>query len=183
MQKRRTASRRPLASVADLGALWSGLELPRPLLGLSNRMACDDGVEATRVENIAGRERRLALHRLLSVRLGAQRLGAEIDGLNRRAAQGELSSLVARAFAHRRMAAPSMAEIDEAAEWARTEHARARRLSLPRSMLARVLEVFVLLDRGVYLEDRGFEVSVGTAFASSASARNLAVVGTRPARG
>src|ERR1019366_2326655 len=103
-------------------------------------------------ENVAGRERRLALHRLLSARVGALRLGAEIDGLNRRAAQGDLSSLVARAFGHRGLAMPSSPEIEAAAAWARTEHARARRLSLPRSMLARVLEVFVLLDRAVYLE-------------------------------
>ena len=46
-------------------------------------------------------------------------------------------------------------------------------------MLARVLEVFVLLDRAVYLEERGFTVSVGTAFASSVSARNLGLVGWR----
>ena len=37
--------------------------------------------------------------------------------------------------------------------------------------LARVLEVFVLLDRALYLEERGFSVSVGTVFGSNVSAR------------
>jgi hypothetical protein len=179
LQKRRAASRRPLVLALGSQEWGSALDLPRPLLGLSNLTARDDGVEATREENVAGRERRLALHRLLSVRLGALRFGAEIDGLNRRAAQGELSSLVARAFEHRGLGVPSAAEIDGAATWARAEHARARRLSLPRSMLARALEVFVLLDRAVYLEERGFAVSVGTVFASRFSARNLGLVGSR----
>ena len=40
-------------------------------------------------------------------------------------------------------------------------------------MLARVLEVFVLLDRALYLEERDFEVTVGALFPKSISARNL----------
>jgi hypothetical protein len=104
------------------------------------------------------------------------RLGAEIDGLNRRVAQRDLSFLVARAFARRGAPAPSGAAIDEAARWAREAHARARRLSLPRALLARVLEVYVLLDRATVLERRGFAVRVGTAFPTEVSARNLALV-------
>ena len=176
LQKRRAASRAPLVASP---ALESALDLPRPLLGLSNLTTRDDGVEATRADNLAGRQRRLALHRLLSLRLGPMRLGSEIDGLNRRAAHGELALLVTRAFQHRGLAMPSAAEIDAASAWARAEHARFRRLSLPRSMLARVLEVFVLLDRALYLEERGFVVSIGTVFAERVSARNLALVATR----
>lgn len=183
LQKRRQASRRPMAAPSDpangLGSSRSALDLPRAMLGLSNLTARDDGVEATRSDNLAARERRLALHRLLSARTGALRFGAEIDGLNRRAAHGPLVSLVARAFGRRGMELPSKEELDEAGRWARVEHARARRLSLPRSMLARVLEVFVLLDRGVHLEERGFDVTAGTVFEPSVSARNLALVGRR----
>ena len=156
LQKRRAASRRPLVSGHAFG---DALDLPRPMLGLSNLTARDEGVEATRADNLAGRLRRLALHRLLSSRVGSLRLGAEIDGLNRRAAHGELASLVARAFEHAGLDMPSRSEIEEAAAWARAAHARSRRLSLPRSMLARVLEVFVALDRAVYLEERGFTAS------------------------
>jgi len=173
LQKRRAEARRPLCDAPD------ALTLPRALLGLSNLTPGDVGVEATREDNLAARERRLALHQLLSTRLGPLRFGAEIDGLNRRAAHLELASLVERAFAHRALPLPSAAEIAAAAEWARTQHARARRLSIPRALLARALEVFVLLDRARYLEQRGFTVEIGALFPPEVSARNLALVARR----
>lgn len=187
LQKRRAATRRPLCDAHTTGAgeseFATKLDLPRRLLGLSNLTARDDGVEATRTQNLAGRERRLALHRLLSNDGIALRLGAEIEGLNRRAAQGDLPSLVARAFALRGLSPPSAPAIEEAADWARQEYARARRLSLPRALLARVLEVFVLFDRGLHLEERGFAVAVGEAFPVSVSPRNLVLLAapSRPA--
>lgn len=171
LQKRRALSRRSLCA-GDR----DDLELPRALLGLSNMTPRDVGVEATRSENLAGRERRLALHRLLAAGGPGLRLGAEIEGLNRRAAQGDLLTLVERAFALRSRPRPSDQAIDEAASWARAQHARSRRLSLPRVLLARALEVFVLLDRAVYLEERGFAVAIGALFPASVSARNLALV-------
>lgn len=171
LQKRRAVTRAPLC-----GGEREALHLPRALLGLSNLTARDEGVEATRAENLAGRERRLALHRLLSAHGFEVRLGAEIEGLNRRAAQRELGSLVARAFALRGRPAPSPEAVAEAAAWARAQHARARRLSLPRMLLARVLEVFVLLDRARYLEERGLDVAAGTLFPMDVSARNLVLV-------
>jgi len=180
LQKRRALSRRLLCAAPENEAsLDAALELPRDLLGLSNLTARDEGVEATRTENLAGRERRLALHRLLSGDGSTPlRLGAEIDGLNRRAAQGDLASLVRRAFALRGLSAPAPEAIDEASSWAHTHHARQRRLSLPRAMLARVLEVMVLLDRARYLEERGFDVALGTLFPAAVSARNLALTAT-----
>jgi SAM-dependent methyltransferase len=174
LQKRRQASRAPLGVPDD--ALAGVLDLPRSLLGLSNLAARDEGVEATRAENLAARERRLALNRLLSEGRVPVRLGAEIEGLNRRAAQRDLSLLVARAFALRGRPVPSPETIGEAAAWARVEHARARRLSVPRALLARVLEVYVLLDRAVHLEDHGLRVEVGVLFPASVSPRNLALV-------
>jgi hypothetical protein len=176
LQKRRPLSRTPLC---DEGRSDGGLALPRDLLGLSNLTARDDGVEASRAENLAGRQRRLALHRLLCADGTVVRPGAEIEGLNRRAAQGDLSSLVARAFALRGRPAPSGEAVAEAALWARRYHARARRLSLPRAMLARVLEVFVLLDRARHLEERGYDVAVGALFPPEVSARNLVLVAKR----
>jgi hypothetical protein len=173
LQKRRQLSRSPLCPIPGTGET---LELSRRLLGLSNLTARDQGVEASRSENLAARERRLALHRLLVDRWGPLRLGAEMDGLNRRVAQRELPVLVARAFAKRGAPAPSAAAIDDAARWAREAHARARRLSLPRSLLARVLEVYVLLDRAMHLGRGGFDVRVGTVFPVDVSARNLALV-------
>jgi hypothetical protein len=172
LQKRRQLSRRPLRAGSGLE---DALDLPRGLLGLSNLAAGDDGVEASRADNLLGRERRLALHRLLSEGRPLP-FGAEIQGLNRRAAQRDLSVLAARAFAIRGRPAPSRDAIDEAALWARAEHARCRRLSVPRALLARVLEVYVLLDRAAYLESEGFEVVVGALFPASVSPRNLALV-------
>jgi hypothetical protein len=181
LQKRRQPSRRPLHAGSDVD---DRLDLPTPLLGLSNLCARDDGVEATRAENLAARERRLALHRLLSAdRAEPLRLGAEIEGLNRRLAQRDLPHLVARAFALRGRPVPSREAIDDAARWARAGHARARRLSVPRALLARVLEVFVLLDRASHLEGRGFAVEVGTLFPVAVSPRNLALVGTPGTQG
>ncbi|MDB5217794.1 MAG: hypothetical protein JWO86_5721, partial [Myxococcaceae bacterium] len=87
LQKRRADVRVPLCGAGGDDRRHDALHLPRSLLGLSNLTARDDGVEATRAENLAGRERRLALHRLLSNDGAVLRLGAEIDGLNRRAAQ------------------------------------------------------------------------------------------------
>jgi SAM-dependent methyltransferase len=172
LQKRRQPSRRPLRATPGLE---DALDLPSTLLGLSNLVAGDDGVEASRGDNLLARERRLTLHRLLSEGRPL-RLGAEIEGLNRRAAHRDLSVLVARAFAIRGQPAPARQAIDEAARWAHAEHARRRRLSVPRALLARALEVYVLLDRAAYLEENGFEVMVGALFATSVSPRNLALV-------
>ena len=183
LQKQRAPARLPLCTLpASPGLdLNAALALPKDLLGLSNLTPRDHGVEASRVDNLAGRERRVALHRLLSslAPTAAPRLGSEMQGLNRRAAQLELPALVARACELRSLPPPSTAAIDEAASWAREQQARARRLQLPRTMLARALEVFVLLDRARFLEERGFMVEVGIAFPASVSARNLALLATR----
>ena len=169
-QKRRAPIRRALVREGE------PLDLPTRLLGLANLAAGDDGVEAERRTNLAARQRRLALHRLLEDATGPLRFGAEMDGLNRRAAHDDLATLAARAFAHRGLASPAHVAIDAAAAWARTEHAAVRRLSLPRSLLARALEVFVLLDRALLLERHGARVAIGTVFPASVSGRNLGLV-------
>lgn len=174
LQKRAALARVPLCDVTAFGG---ALDLPRAMLGLSNLTPRDVGVETTRAQNLAGRERRLALHRLLSEHGFALPRGAEIGGLNRRAAQRDLASLVGRAFALRGQPSPTRAALDEAAAWAREEHARIRRASVPRSLLARVIEVFVLLDRALYLEEHGMAVEIGVAFPEEVSARNLVVLG------
>jgi hypothetical protein len=175
LQKQRAMSRAPLRTGAA-APYGDALHLPRSMLGLSNLTARDDGVEASRAQNLAGRERRLALHRLLSEAGVPLRLGAEIDGLNRRAAQRDLAALVARAFTLRARPVPPTPAIEAAASWARDHHARQRRLSLPRALLARVLEVLVLADRAGHLEEHGRVVTIGLVFPASVSARNLVLV-------
>ncbi len=195
-QKRRAPSRSPLhvpdatdADAAERDALARALDLPRPLLGLANLAAGELGVESSRPLNLLARERRLALHHLLSTHASdssdaptpvALRLGAEIEGLNRRAAHRALPELVALAFAARRLPPPPASAVARAAAWARTAHARARRLSIPRALLARALEVFLLLDRAAYLEARGKQVRVGVLFPARVSPRNLALVASIP---
>lgn len=178
LQKGRGATRHPLArrAAAETDPTVAAVTLPRRLLGLSNLTPRDRGVEASRAENLAARERRIALHRLLAARLPQIATGAELQGLNRRAAHDPLDVLVARSFEARGLAAPSGSEIADAADAARTQASRARRLSAPRNLMARVLETFVLFDRALHLEERGIRVRVGTLFPIEVSARNLALV-------
>ncbi len=173
LQKQRALARRPL-SVDD-----ERLSLPKELLGLSNLTPRDDGKEAARADNLTGRTRRIALRLLLSSAGVDVRPRAELEGLNRRAAHEPLPALVARAFALRGLAVPGAAAIDAAFAAATTLHGQFRRLALPRTMLARVVEIFVCCDRAASLADRGFDVDVGVAFSADVSPRNLAIVARR----
>lgn len=182
LQKRRSPTRAPLVA----GALRTGqgppeaLHLPREVLGLSNLSARDQGVEASRAENLEGRQRRVALHRLLSARIGPLRPGSEIAGLNRRAAQGAWEALARAALARRGLSPPTAAELEDAARWAAELYPLQRRWAIPRNLLARALEVYVLLDRARYLEEHGFVVEVGVLFPPEISARNLALLARGP---
>lgn len=153
--------------------------LPRSLLGLSNFTPREQGVEATRAENVTARERRLALHALLSAAVGPMRIGAEMDGLNRRAAHGELYAMVTRAHELRGLPVPPKQAAEDAQRAAKVLHGRIRRLSLPRVLLGRVLEMFIFIDRALHLESAGFEVRIGTAFPKEVSARNLTLLARR----
>lgn len=183
LQKGRGAWRRPLARSAAAGVegALDAVTLPRRLLGLSNLTPRDRGVEASRVENLAARARRMALHRLLAARLPGIATGAELEGLNRRAAHDPLDVLVARAFAARGLEPPSAGEVADAEDAARTQALRARRLSVPRNLMARALETFVLFDRALHLEERGMRVRIGALFPIDVSARNLLLVADRGA--
>ncbi len=175
LQKRRSPTRTPLAAGAT-----PALHLPREVLGLSNLSARDQGVEASRAENLEGRQRRVALHRLLAARIGPLRPGSEIAGLNRRAAQGSWEALARAALARRGLSPPTVAELEDAARWAAEVYPAQRRWAIPRNLLARALEVYVLLDRARYLEEHGFTVEVGVLFPPEFSARNLALLARGP---
>jgi hypothetical protein len=174
LQKQRAPERIPL------WAPLAPLALPRTLLGLSNLSVAAQGVEASRAENLAARERRIALHWLLQKYTGSLKFGAELEGLNRRSAHAELENLVALAFEFRGLRCPSVDEINDSALLAKRMHGRARRLAIPRSFLARVLEIFVLLDRARFLCDGGFRVQLGELWHSEISPRNLVLLATRP---
>lgn len=176
LQKRRADHRTPLR--AEHGDVPE-LRLPKSILGLSNLMSRAEGVEASLDENLAAREKRLAVRLLLESRGVLSRPSAELEGLNRRAALEELPMLVRRVFERRGLATPTTKEISEAANHARRVQAAVRRWSLPREMLARLLEVYVLLDRADHLASRGYELAFGTLFPAEASARNLALLAKR----
>jgi hypothetical protein len=81
----------------------------------------------------------------------------------------------------RGLAAASDEEIQRHEEDTRRRHGAVRRLSLPRSMLARVVEIAVVLDRAAALEERGASVVVATIFERAASPRNVAIFASRAA--
>ena len=100
--------------------------------------------------------------------------------MNRRRAIGPLGELAARAFEVRGLIPPTPAAIDRALRDARADYERARRLALPRAMLARLVEVWVALDRAALLMERGYVVDVAVAFEAAVSPRNVAVLGRAP---
>jgi len=171
LQKQRAVVRVPLCA--------DGLAMPKALLGLSNLSTRDDGVEASRVDNVAARGRRLAVKLLLEGAGVDVADNTELRGVNRRASLQPLPVLAAQVFAARGLAAPAASDVVSVERDAAVTYRRHRRLGVPRVLLARVLEVFVLLDRARFLEERGFHVQAGTLFPSSVSPRNLAIVAAR----
>jgi SAM-dependent methyltransferase len=178
LQKRASPTREPLA---PLGPALD-LAVPRAVLGVSNVVAGAEGVESTRRENLEARLSRVVLLELLRDRDPSAPLGSELRGLNRRAAHLPLEELVERAFAARGWSPPTAQRCAEVLARSRVRFDRARRLSLPRAVLGRVLEAFVATDRARHLERVGFEVRVVVAFPPQVSARNLLLL-AKPARG
>lgn len=172
MQKRE-GDRSPLAK-GD-----ASLTLGRAALGLGNVRDGDDGVEADLVERTASRVNRMALG-LLLVQAGLTLpRGGEMRGLNRRRANRSLPDLVAAAFAVRGLPAPSIDDQARAADAARALYTHQRRWELPRTMLARALEVWVALDRAVFLARAGYRCNVEVLFPARVSPRNIVVLATR----
>lgn len=172
LQKIDGAARAPLSAP---GAR-AGFVVPRSVLGLSNVSARTAGVEASVSENLAAREVRWALASLLRARGLAVGPAEAMRGINRRRAHEGLAQIARRACAMRGLVAPERDELDAHAAWAARAFSRARRWALPRTMLAPLLELAVVLDRAAALEDRGFRVRVARAFGDDVSPRNLTVL-------
>ena len=68
------------------------------------------------------------------------------------------------------------AELNATETDAAREFERIRRLSLPRKMIGRVLEVALVVDRAVALEERGYRVEVRQVFDATISPRNLGIL-------
>ena len=173
LQKIADPARAPLSRAA------AGLSLRKDTLGLANLTAQPQGVEASIDVTIEGRLSRYALLRLLRARGVEVAPGEEMRGINRRRARKGLGDIAALALRLRGLPPASPAELRRHEDESRQSYASIRRLSLPRSMLARLLEVAVVLDRAAALEESGDRVQVATLFDRSVTPRNIAVFASR----
>jgi len=172
LQKISTPTRTPLAEAPVLR---------REHLGLTNLTAQPRGVETSIDVTLAARETRYALALLLRGRGVAIEAGEEMRGINRRRAQHGLGDVAARALARRGLEPPRADELDHYRALAARHYAKIRRLSLPRSMLSRLIEVLVSLDRATHLEEQGLAVRVVRLFERAVSPRNIAIFASRDA--
>jgi SAM-dependent methyltransferase len=173
--QKREGDRAPL--VAPPGIDARALTLARRVLGLGNVCDGDEGVEADLATRVRARVQRDALRTLLREAGVALVQGEEMRGLNRRRATGDFEALVTAAFGARGLAAPPATHATAALATQWIAHARLRRWTLPRTMLGRVVEVWVAHDRAALLRQRGYDARVVAAFEATWSARNVAVLG------
>ncbi len=166
---------------AALSSTGAGLSLRRETLGLSNLTSQPVGVETTIEKTMAARKARHALLRLLRGRGEHVTAGEEMRGINRRRAHGGLREIAERALALRGLAPASAEEIRACEDEAAHVFAAVRRLSLPRNMLARLVEVTVILDRAAALQESGHHVLVATVFDRDVTPRNVGLFATREA--
>lgn len=166
LQKTSAPHRLPLSREAG------GFSIRKSALGLTNLSTRDAGVETSMTENLLGRQVRLGLRYLLQARGLDILAGEEMRGVNRRRAQMGLAELAAHALSLRRLSLPSSAELAHFAEAARCDYAVMRRISLPRSLLARLVELAVVRDRASALEESGLAVAVAQLFEQRLTPRN-----------
>jgi SAM-dependent methyltransferase len=160
---------------APLCRALQGVAWRRAALGLANETAQSQGIEDTIGRNMESRQTRYALRCLLVERGQSVPWGAEMRGINRRRAHGGLRALAERALALRGLAPPTDAELRHHEAAAPVAYGRIRRFALARSMLARLVELAVVLDRAAALEESGQHVLVGTLFERSVTPRNIAL--------
>jgi SAM-dependent methyltransferase len=170
LQKISSAARAPLAA---------GFELRREHLGLTNLTSQAQGVETSIDVTLRARETRYALGLLLRGRGVALEAGAEMRGINRRRAQAGLRDVAERALAQRGLTPSTPAELAHYQALGADQYRRMRRLSLPRSMLSRLVELVVSLDRAAHLERSGLEVQVVSLFHRAISPRNIGIFASR----
>jgi SAM-dependent methyltransferase len=168
-------ARIPLSVARGLSV--DALTLPHAALGLGNVRDGDTRVETDWAACVDARVRRMALRNTFVAAGHPMEHGEEMRGLNRRRAADPLRELVARAFALRGLPLPSSTLIEASETKALEDHRLARRWELPRTMLARLVEVWMAFDRAARLRTNGYAVEVREVFSSAISPRNVAVLG------
>ena len=101
--------------------------------------------------------------------------------MNRRQAHAGLAAIAQRSLAVHALPAASDAEIAAFERESQVQFAAIRRLSLPRDMLARAIELSVILDRAARLEESGYAVRVATIFERAVTPRNVSLFASRDA--
>ena len=170
LQKTRADVRVPLSRSAG------EFRLRKADLGLTNLTLQAEGVEAPLADNLRGREVRLGVRHLLRARGIELRPGEEMRGVNRRRARAGFPALASQVLAGRGLPAPTEAELVFHAQTAARDRARIRRFSLPRNLLARLVELSVVLDRAALLEECGLRVQVAQLFEQRVTPRNLVLL-------
>jgi hypothetical protein len=150
---------------------------PRKILGLANVMARTQGIEGALKHALATKKSRLALRTMLATRGTAIPAGEEMRGVNRRKANAGFAIFAQAVCQARGFPAPTPHEIAAADKQAHAHYLAQRRLSLPRSMLGRPLEIFLAIDRALYLQHHGYDTRVVELFPAAYSPRNIAVLG------
>jgi len=173
LQKISTPERSPLSRAAR------GFSLKKDTLGLSNLTSQAVGVESSIEETIRARQTRYALRLLLRARGLELTPGAEMQGVNRRQAHAGLAAIAQRSLTLHALPPASDAEIRAFELEAREQFNAIRRLSLPRDMLARAIELSVILDRAARLEESGYAVRVATIFARAVTPRNISLFASK----
>jgi protein-L-isoaspartate O-methyltransferase len=173
LQKIETSERAPLSRAAH------GFALKKDTLGLSNLTSQAVGVESSIEHTIRAREARYALRLLLLARGLEIVPGAEMQGVNRRQAHAGLAAIAERSLALHGLPRASDAEIAAFEREAHEQFELIRRLSLPRDMLARAIELSVILDRAARLEESGHSVRVATIFERAVTPRNVSLFASR----
>ena len=167
LQRTDDALRAPLVARPGLD-----LDLPQRVLGLSNARPQTRWVRSTLPAVHARRARREALRLLLQDRGVAVPPGDEMRGLTQRQLNPGLEAVAGRVLARRGLPAPTAAELSSAeAAGQRASEAR-RRFELPRRALGPVLELYVNLDRAMYLCRAGYTVALTKLFDDAVSPRN-----------
>lgn len=173
-QKVRAEHREPLSRAG----CKEQLRLPRLVLGLANLSQLEQGVESSLVDTMRSRQTRHAMRLLLQRRDLPVRAGEEMRGVNRRRAYRGLPALAEAVLAFRELPPATITELADCERQALIEYGMMRRLSLPRAMFARLVELAVVLDRAMFLRERGYLVEVSTVFDATVSPRNLGIFAT-----
>jgi hypothetical protein len=173
LQKISTPERAPLSRAAD------GFSLKKDTLGLSNLTSQAVGVESSIEATIRARQARYALRLLLLARGLEIVPGAEMQGVNRRQAHAGLAAIAQRSLALHGLPLATDREIVAFEREAHRQFNAIRRLSLPRDMLARAIEMSVILDRAARLEESGHAVCVATIFERAVTPRNVSLFASR----